>query len=93
VAAVCAVAALSADVALSAWIAVAAVLAVSARPAFVALLADVAVSAWLALGTVPSDDSLILAPVTAPFLIFVAVTAFFFSCSAPMLFFGSWVAA
>ena len=36
---------------------------------------------------------LILAPVTAPFLIFGAVTAFFFSCCVPTLFAGRLTAA
>ena len=41
-------------------------------------------------GTVPSDESLIFAPVTAPFLIFASVTAFLFLiCFAPTLFFGT----
>ena len=50
-----------------------------------------------------SESSLTLAPVTAfapifvfvtePLLIFTAVTAFFFNCFVPTLFFGSAVAA
>jgi hypothetical protein len=36
---------------------------------------------------------LILAAVTAPFLIFGDVTAFFFNCCEPTLFFGRLVAA
>ena len=48
--------------------------------------------ACTAFGTV-SPFVLILALVTAPFLIFTPVTAFFFSCFAPTLFFGRWIAA
>lgn len=57
--------------------------------AFEAEPALVAVSARVALGTVPRDESLILAPGTAPSLIFATVTAFFFNCLVPTPFFAS----
>src|SRR3954447_19754259 len=62
-----------------------------------------ALAALVALGTLPSVPSLMSVPVkvlsfastlrTWPFLIFVVVTAFFFNCGVPTLFFGSDVAA
>jgi hypothetical protein len=82
---------------------------VPAVPAVPALVALSALVAWLALvakvaaGTVPSWVRLsllaemapleIFAPVTAPFLIFLEVTAFFFSCLLPTLFLGTLKAA
>ena len=76
--------------------------AVFACVALAALAALVALTACVAFGTVPSEETSIWAPLkvppiftalTAPFLIFAAVTEFFFSCLVPTLFFGSWVAA
>jgi hypothetical protein len=54
----------------------------------VALVAESALVACVAFGTV-SPLVLILLAVMAPFLIFTPVTAFFFSCFEPTLFFGN----
>jgi hypothetical protein len=67
-------------------------LAAAAVVALVAFVAESALVACVALGTV-SPFVLIFAAPTAWFLIFGDVTAFFFNCFAPMLFFGRLVAA
>ncbi len=64
------------------------------------MIAESAVAAWVAEGTVPSEERFTFAPVTALFTIFgveiaflwtfLFVTAFFFNCLVPTLFFVRW---
>jgi hypothetical protein len=74
-----------------AFVAFVAFVALVAFVAFVALVALSALVAWSAFpadGTFGKPETLTFAPVTAPFLIFGVVTAFFLSCFVPTLFFG-----